>query len=112
MHNFKTALYIYIYIYIHTYILYIHTHTHIYIYIYPHIYLQALEEELLQQVVPEGDWLVQEPLAHHGPVLVDGVAGQQVPHAIPDGGQALEATHEHQQAAHAAADVLLTPEKM
>lgn len=73
-------------------------------------HLQALKEELLQEVVPHSQGALQQPLTHSAPVLTDGLGGQEVPYRVSDGRQPLQALYIDQKAADATADVLLTAE--
>lgn len=72
--------------------------------------LQALKEQLLEEVIPDSQGALQQPLAHSAPVLTDGVGGQEVPHSVSNGCQPLQGLHIDQKAANATADVLFTAE--
>lgn len=72
--------------------------------------LQALEEKLLKEVIPDRQGAVQQPLTHTVPMLTDGVRGQEVPHCISDGRQPFQAFHVDQETSNAMADILLTSE--
>lgn len=60
--------------------------------------------------MPQVERFIQQALTHSAPVLADGVAAQQLTHRVPDGGQTLQTLNIYEQAAHAAAHVLFTPD--
>ena len=72
-------------------------------------HLQALKEEMLQEVLPHIQGALQQALTHTAPVHADGISGEEIPNCVSDGRQCLQAGHINQQAADASANVLLTP---